>query len=133
MKLLEQGGTALKSLNEETGGVNKVDEVLEQAREAGANTEEISRVLNTGLGPEELVNEENLEIELEAMVREEEAKQSKEEEEVDMRQRVDEYNKRAKEAERRAREEAVELANSLSNLELIGSDVVFRKRVEELA
>lgn len=113
--------------------MNKVDEVLEQAREAGANTEEISRVLNTGLGPEELVNEENLEIELEAMVREEEAKQSKEEEEVDMRQRVDEYNKRAKEAERRAREEAVELANSLSNLELIGSDVVFRKRVEELA
>ena len=112
--------------------MNKVDEVLEQAREAGANSEEISRVLNTGLGLEELVDEENLEIELEAMVREEEAKQGKVEE-VDMRQRVDEYNKRAREAERRAREEAEELANSLNNLELSGPEVVFRKREEELA
>lgn len=132
MALLEQGGAALKSLNEETGGVDKVDEVLERVREAGANTEEINRVLNTGLGLEGLTDEEDLEVELEAMAREEEAKQGKEKEEG-MRKRVEEYNRRSKEAEKRAREEAEELANSLSNLELSGPEAVVRKREEELA
>ena len=112
--------------------MNKVDEVLERVREAGANTEEINRVLNSGLGLEGLVDEEILEVELETMVREEEAKRGKEEEEH-MRKRVEEYNRRAREAERRAREEAEELANSLNNLELSGPEAVVRKREEELA
>ena len=132
MVLLEQGGAALKSLNEETGGVNKVDEVLERIHEAGANAEEINRVLNTGLGQEALVDEENLEAELEAMVREEEAKRSKDEEE-NKRKRVEEYNRRAREAERRARKEAEELANSLSNLELSVPEAVVGKPEGELA
>lgn len=83
ISLLDSGATALKQLSTQTGGVEKVEEVLERVREAGEDADEISRVVASGLegvgveGGGGEVNEVEVERELEDMVREQEEKERK--------------------------------------------------------
>ncbi|RPB29403.1 hypothetical protein L211DRAFT_864057 [Terfezia boudieri ATCC MYA-4762] len=116
ISLLDSGATALKQLSTQTGGVEKVEEVLERVREAGEDADEISRVVASGLegvgveGGGGEVNEVEVERELEDMVREQEEKERK--------RALLEYEGRVREAEEKARREAEELARGLGGVEL---------------
>ncbi|KAF8463516.1 Snf7-domain-containing protein [Kalaharituber pfeilii] len=112
IRLLSEGGKALKEMNQEVGGVEKVEEVMEQLREAGEDAEEMNRVMNREGLVSEHVDEGEVEEELEELLREEEQRREREE-----------YVKRTKEAEERARKEAEELARSLEGLEIIQNGV----------
>ncbi|KAF8421269.1 Snf7-domain-containing protein [Tirmania nivea] len=108
--LLDSGAGALKQLTAQTGGVEKVEEVLERVREAGEDADEISRAVASGLEwVGEGVDEEEVEGELEGMMREQEEKERK--------VALLEYDRRVREAEEKARREAEELARRLERLE----------------
>lgn len=68
VRVLARGGEVLHGLNREVGGVKRVDAVMESLREGMDDVEEISRVVAEGQAH---VDEDEVEDELEAMLRQE--------------------------------------------------------------
>ncbi|KAL7933561.1 Snf7 domain-containing protein [Trichoderma chlorosporum] len=98
VKVMESSASALKSLNAQIGGVDKVESTMDRLREQMADTDEISAILAEPTGM--IVDEEEIDEELEAMEKE----QNKEEEE-----------------KQRRREEAVEAAKAMKDLDELPS------------
>ncbi|KAF2488149.1 Snf7-domain-containing protein [Neohortaea acidophila] len=95
--VLESAGKTLKVLNERTGGVDKVQDVVDGLREERANVEEIGAVLNEGNAG--AVDEGEVEDEFEALEREEREKRRKAEEERERRVAEEEVERTRKRLE----------------------------------
>lgn len=121
VKVMEASAGVLKGLNKEVGGVEKVEDVIEELRGEMDKVDEVGQVINEPIGAREQVDEGEIDDELEAMEREEREKEAKrikdrEEKEAEAtRRRLDEIAKkenleevekrrRLEELERRARE-----------------------------
>lgn len=102
VRVMEASSQTLRSLNRQTGGVEKVQDVMEGLREEMMNVEEIGRVVNEGNAGE--VDEGEVEDELEEMERlEREKVEEAERKEREARQAVED-EKRAEETRRRLAE-----------------------------
>lgn len=102
VRVMEASSQTLRSLNKQTGGVEKVQDVMEGLREEMMNVEEIGRVVNEGNAGE--VDEGEVEDELEEMERLEREKiEEAERKEREARQAVED-EKRAEETRRRLAE-----------------------------
>ncbi|CAK1358535.1 hypotheticalsprotein [Cercospora beticola] len=105
--VLEQSGQTLKSLNAQTGGVERVQDLMEGLREDMMDTEEIGNAINEVAAGE--VDEGEVEDELEALERVEREKvEAKEKAERDAQEKV--------EKERRDKEEANEAEKTRARL-----------------
>lgn len=101
VRVMEASSQTLRSLNKQTGGVEKVQDVMEGLREEMMNVEEIGRVVNEGSAGE--VDEGEVEDELEEM-------EKIEREKVEEVERKEREAKQAKEAEVQAEETRRRLA-----------------------
>ncbi|KAK3491599.1 Snf7-domain-containing protein [Neurospora crassa] len=108
MKIMETSSRVLESLNEQVGGVDRVENLTSKLREQMAEVDEVNTILaeagTTAAGG--LVDEEEIDEELEEMLAEQEkekqAKEEKEEEERERdREREREQEKEAEELRRR--------------------------------
>ncbi|KAM0348759.1 hypothetical protein ACHAPU_004198 [Fusarium lateritium] len=90
VNVMEASSGALKSLNEQVGGVDRVDAVMDRIREQTTATDEISAIMAESTG--QVVDEDALDDELEAM-------------EAQQREKEEEKNKTKDTEEQKAREE----------------------------
>lgn len=79
VKVMESSAKVLKSLHKEVGGVERVEDVVEELREQMAKTDEISTVVNE-IGQINAGDEAEVDDELEALEREQEEERAKKEE-----------------------------------------------------
>ncbi|KAL7821101.1 Snf7 domain-containing protein [Trichoderma gracile] len=100
VKVMESSASALKSLNAQLGGVDKVESTMDRLREEMSATDELSAILAEPTGM--VVDEEEIDEELEALEKE----QKKEEEE----------KQRAKEEKQRSRDEDQEAIKAMKAL-----------------
>lgn len=90
LKVMESSTSVLKGLNEQVGGVDRVDNVMDKLRNEMDDVEEVAGMLAEG---GRVVNEDELGEELEAMEREEREKEeekSRKEEEKEARRQMEE-------------------------------------------
>jgi charged multivesicular body protein 7 len=103
VKVMQTSTSALKSLNKQTGGADKVDEVLENLREQMGEVDEVGNIIAEAQGAA-VVDEAEVDDELESMLAEERKKdeeiERKRKEEVDRLQAA----KEAEEAKKRLAE-----------------------------
>ncbi|KAI5362618.1 putative Snf7 family protein [Septoria linicola] len=107
VRVLEQGGQALKSLNAQTGGVEKVQDVMEGLREDMMDTEDMSNAINEVAMGE--VDEGEVEDELEALEKVEKDK-------IEAKERAEREAKEELEAEAREKREAEEAEETRARL-----------------
>lgn len=99
VKVLEDSGKTLKSLNAQTGGADKVLEVMDDLRESMMDTEQIGNAINEVSAGE--IDEGEVEDELEAL-------EKMEREKVEAIEREEREKREVKEREEREEEEAEE-------------------------
>ncbi|KAM3424333.1 hypothetical protein BST61_g11130 [Cercospora zeina] len=105
VRVLEQSGHALKSLNAQTGGPERVQDIMEDLREDMMDTEEIGNAINEIAAGE--VDEGEVEDELEALERVEREKvEAKERAEREAREKIEKEKKDREEAEEAERTRA---------------------------
>lgn len=113
VRILEGSTGVLKAFNAEVGGVERVDDVVDQLKEQMTQVEEISSVI-TEVGQGGLVDEDEVDVELQAIEREDKEKK-------DTKERL--------EKEKREQDEAAETRRKLKSLEAIEGHAV-RDRLE---
>ncbi|KXT08018.1 hypothetical protein AC579_2534 [Pseudocercospora musae] len=99
VKVLQDSGKTLKSLNAQTGGADKVSEVMDDLRESVMDTEQIGNAINEVSAGE--IDEGEVEDELEAL-------EKIEREKVEAKEREEREKREAKEREEREKQEAEE-------------------------
>ncbi|KXS98306.1 hypothetical protein AC578_6829 [Pseudocercospora eumusae] len=99
VKVLEDSGKTLKSLNAQTGGADKVSEVMDDLRESMLDTEQIGNAINEVSAGE--IDEGEVEDELEAL-------ETIEREKIEAKEREEREKREAKEREEREKQEAEE-------------------------
>jgi charged multivesicular body protein 7 len=109
VNVMEASSGALKSLNEQIGGADRVDAVMDRIREQTTATDEISAIMAESTG--QMVDEGALDDELEAM-------------EAQEREKEEEKNKSREAEEQKAREEreAAEAQKKLDELPGVPAD-----------
>ncbi|KAH7241785.1 Snf7-domain-containing protein [Fusarium tricinctum] len=109
VNVMEASSGALKSLNEQIGGADRVDAVMDRIREQTTATDEISAIMAESTG--QMVDEGALDDELEAM-------------EAQEREKEEEKNKSREAEEQKAREEreAAEAQKKLDELPAVPAD-----------
>jgi charged multivesicular body protein 7 len=124
IEVLERSGKAMAGLNKELGGVERVDRIMEGLREERENVEEVNRVLAEA---GEVVDEEGVEEELEAML-----KDVKEEEAAEKRRKTLEEMPSVPKKPTKERDLERELSDSLQGMTL-GSSKAEEKTEEKEA
>ncbi|KAI0837839.1 Snf7-domain-containing protein [Hypoxylon sp. FL0890] len=99
VKVMQSSTTALRSLNAQVGGADKVDEVLDNLREQMGEVDEVGNIIAEA-GPAATVDEEEVDDEFEAML----AEERKKEEEAERIKREAQQEKEAEETRRRLAE-----------------------------
>ncbi|EME78922.1 uncharacterized protein MYCFIDRAFT_205205 [Pseudocercospora fijiensis CIRAD86] len=99
VKVLEDSGKTLKSLNAQTGGADKVSEVMDDLRESMMDTEQIGNAINEVSAGE--IDEGEVEDELEAL-------ENVEREKIEAKEREEREKREAKEREEKEKLEAEE-------------------------
>ncbi|KAK5133723.1 hypothetical protein LTR08_007477 [Meristemomyces frigidus] len=118
VRIMEASSQTLRALNAKTGGVERVQGVMEGLEEAMAQTEEVSQAIGeVGVGG---VDEGEVEEELEAMERAERVKV----EEVERRRREQVEEAERREREKREEVEAEVTRGRLAELDRVGETVV---------
>lgn len=97
VKVMEQSGAVLRSLNEQIGGVEKVQDVKEGLRERMLDVEEVGRAINEVSAGE--VDEGEVEDELEALEGVERARREEERARREAEEKTERERKEAEEAE----------------------------------
>jgi charged multivesicular body protein 7 len=77
VRVMEASTGVLRGLNEEVVGVERVEDVIEELREEMGKVDEVGQIINEPVGAREQVDESEVDDELEAMEREERAKEAK--------------------------------------------------------
>jgi len=113
--VMEASATVLKGLNTKVGGVERVEDVIEELWEEMGKADEVGQAINEPVGGREQVDDGEVDDELEAMEREEREKEAKrvresEEKEAEVtRRRLEKTSKREDvEAEKKSRLEELE-------------------------
>lgn len=106
VKVMESSGAALKSLNAQIGGADRVDAVMERVREQMGAADEVGAILSEAVG--DVVDEGEIDDELEAM---EEVEREKEAEALREKQAAEDKAQKEKESK-----EAAELRQKLDEL-----------------
>lgn len=124
VRAMEASTDVLKDLNKQVGGVERVDSVMEGLKEQMADVEDVSKVIGeVGTeGPGAVVDEDELNEEIEAILREE-----KEKENTPKRQAEEE---RAASSQRLEEEKTAKLLESAPSVPQTGKDVEERKAQE---
>lgn len=123
---MEASSQTLKSLNKQTGGVDKVQDVVEGLREEMLNADEIGQALNEVSAGE--VDEGEVEAELEALESGEKEKRRVEEEKARELREVEERKVR----EKREEVEAEETRRKLAELDkMVGAGTPVAEKGEE--
>lgn len=112
VKVMEMSGQTLKSLNKQTGGVEKVQDVMEGLRDEMMNVDEIGAAINE-VGADQ-IDEGDVEDELEAL-------EKVEREKIEAEQRKEREEKEAREKEQREKVEAEEAETTRKRLAELGS------------
>lgn len=99
VKVMQSSTIALKSLNAQVGGAEKVDEMFDRLREQMDEVDEVGNVISEA-GPAGTVDESEVDEELEAML----AEERKKEEEIEAAKREAELEKEAEETRQRLAE-----------------------------
>ncbi|KAK3398861.1 Snf7-domain-containing protein [Sordaria brevicollis] len=107
MKVMETSSRVLESLNEQVGGVERVEDLTSRLREQMAEVDEVSTILAEAGTSQVVVDEEEVDEELEAMLEEETGKRQKE------REREEEKREEERQREREQEREAEELRRRL--------------------
>ncbi|KAI5820973.1 Snf7-domain-containing protein [Pyronema omphalodes] len=110
LEVLEKSGKAMASLNKELGGTERVDRIMEGLREERENVEEVNRVLAEA---GDVMDEEGVEEELEAML-----KDVKEEEAAEKRRKTLEEMPSVPKKPTKERDLERELSDSLQGMTL---------------
>jgi charged multivesicular body protein 7 len=113
VRVLESSGQALRRLNAQTGGVEKVHDVMEELKESMMETEEIGNAINEVAMNE--IDEGAVDDELEALEMVEREREA-------AKKRVDEEAKEAKEKENLEAEEADQTRLRLAELDSFGKE-----------
>lgn len=92
VRIMEASTSVLKGLNEQIGGVERVEDVLENLREEMGKVDEVGKILQEGAVEGQVVDEGEVDDELEAMEREQKAKEEEMEAES-TRKRLEEVEK----------------------------------------
>ena len=100
VRVMEASATTLKSLNKQIGGVERVEDVIEDLREEMGKVDEVSGVIKEPLNDQAVIDEGELDDELEALEREEKDKQ----EEKQAEERKKQEEKQAEEMKKRLEE-----------------------------
>ncbi|ERF76461.1 hypothetical protein EPUS_06122 [Endocarpon pusillum Z07020] len=116
VRVMEASAGVLKGMNKQVGGVERVEDVIEELREEMGKVDEVGKVINEPMGAREQVDESEIDDELEAMEREEKEKEArrvkeKEEKEAEVtRSRLEEIARREdlEETEKRRKVEELE-------------------------
>ncbi len=105
MQVMQSSAEALKSLNKRVGGVDRVDEIMDDLRVQMGQVDDVGQVISEPLDAKAVLDETDIDNKLEALEKEE---QVKKEERVaeDTRARLDELEHAQKTAQRRAAETA---------------------------
>ncbi len=114
VKIMEASGRVLSGLNKEVGGVEKVDEVVDQLREQMGVVDETGKIISE-IGQAGAVDEAEVDDELEVL----EAEETRKKEKIERRQR-----------EEKEKEEAEETRKRLQGLEEVESRVKAEKEAE---
>ncbi|KAI1383683.1 Snf7-domain-containing protein [Hypoxylon trugodes] len=99
VKVMQSSTTALRSLNAQVGGADKVDEVLDNLREQMGEVDEVGNIIAEA-GPAATVDETEVDDEFEAML----AEERKKEEEVERIKKEAQQEKEAEETRRKLAE-----------------------------
>ncbi|KAK8043238.1 Snf7-domain-containing protein [Apiospora phragmitis] len=99
VKVMQTSTTALKSLNAQVGGVDKVDAVFDQLREQMGEVDEVGNLISEA-GPNATIDEAEVDDEFEAML----AEERKKEEEAERVKKEAQQEKEAEETRRRLAE-----------------------------
>ncbi|KAF3066468.1 hypothetical protein GL218_08959 [Daldinia childiae] len=99
VKVMQSSTVALRSLNAQVGGADKVDEVLENLREQMGEVDEVGNIIAEA-GPGATIDEAEVDDELEAML----AEERKKDEEVERIKREAQEQKEAEETRRKLAE-----------------------------
>lgn len=105
VQVMQSSAQTLKSLNQRVGGVEKVDTIMDDLREQMGQTNEVNQVLQEPLSAIATVDEAEVDDELEALEREERAKEEKRQEST-TRARLAELEGAQQEAEAKAAADA---------------------------
>lgn len=110
VRVMEGSTGVLRSLQKEMGGVEKVEDVVEDLREEKTKVDDVGAALNEANASEAVVaGDEELDEELEAMEKQQRQEQERERKEKDKRQEEeDEKRQWQKEAQRDRREKELE-------------------------
>lgn len=115
VRVMEASTGVLRGWNKEVGGVERVEDVIEELREEMGKVDEVGQVINEPIGAGEQVDESEVDDELEAMEREERAEakrasQREEEQAKRTRRRLEEIAQREDlgEAEEKSKLEQLE-------------------------
>ncbi|KAI2614212.1 Snf7-domain-containing protein [Hypoxylon fragiforme] len=82
VKVMQSSTTALRNLNAQVGGADKVDEVLENLREQMGEVDEVGNIIAEA-GPGATIDEDEVDEELEAMLADERKKEDEAQQEKD--------------------------------------------------
>ncbi|OTA63235.1 hypothetical protein K449DRAFT_394525 [Hypoxylon sp. EC38] len=99
VKVMQSSTAALRSLNAQVGGADKVDEVLDNLREQMGEVDEVGNIIAEA-GPAATVDEEEVDYEFEAML----AEERKKEEEAERVKKEAQQEKEAEETRRKLAE-----------------------------
>ena len=128
MKVMQDSTTVLRGLNKEVGGVERVDEVVEELREQMGVVSEVGDVI-AEVGGMNSVDESEVDGELEEMERVEREKR----EAVEAKARAEREAKEKVEREERETREAEETRRRLEELEEVEREAVARRKEKEAA
>lgn len=113
VQVMEASSQTLKSLNKQTGGVEKVQDVMDELRDEMQNADEIGQAINEVSAGE--VDEGEVEDELEALEKVEREKQ----EEIEGKEREEKEEAERKDREQREEEEAEKTRKRLEEIDRI--------------
>lgn len=102
MKVMETSSRVLESLNEQVGGVERVEDLTSKLRDQMAEVDEVSTILAEAGTSQVEVDEEEIDEELEEMLAEQEGRKKKEREQEE--EKREEEREREREQEREAEE-----------------------------
>jgi len=118
MQVMQSSAETLKSLNKRVGGVDKVDEIMDDLREQMGQVDEVGQVIAEPLDGKTVLDEAELDDEFEALEKEEQAKKDDQIAE-DTRVRLAELEK----AEKAAKQRAVEAADKKAQDDALEADL----------
>jgi charged multivesicular body protein 7 len=128
VRVMEASAGVLRGMNKEVGGVERVEDVIEELREEMSKVDEVGQIINEPMGAREQVDEGEIDDELEAMEREEREKQAKKVREREEREaqrtrtRLEEIaRKEGLEEAQRRKQEVEELEARLRGLQKTGA------------